>query len=325
MRRHRHRYLWSKIVLFGIPLVSIRHITLNYKYIRLITASSSTGQAEGDTQNIVFPRGNSEYGNDCFEARTDTVPRSLYGKLSHPFINLGFPKIGSSSLHSFFGCAGYRSAHYRCSPTLRCAECIQQSIAARLPPLHNCILAEVYSQIDDGSHGNFPQIEYLEELVRGYPNATFLLPFRNMNHWYRSLRKWHKNDTRMDEDLMLADIPGFRSGNGRTVHEFSEWFCKHVTRVRDMVSRFPSHSLVEIDLEDNVSTRQRMSDIFDVDATCWGRANVNLELHPELRSENMVNVGGQSKWFILGNRMIKGKDGTMRKRNYPGQPFPLYP
>ena len=36
----------------------------------------------------------SSFDKESFKARRDTVPSSLYGKISHPYINLGFPKAG---------------------------------------------------------------------------------------------------------------------------------------------------------------------------------------------------------------------------------------
>ncbi|KAL7504607.1 hypothetical protein ACHAXN_002493 [Cyclotella atomus] len=260
---------------------------------------------------------------DCLRARSDSIPTDRYGKLSYPFINMGFPKIGSSSLHSFFGCAGYRSAHYRCSSSTKCSECIQQSVREGLQPFHHCIAAEVYSQIDDGRN-SFPQIDYLEHILDTYPNATLLLAFRNMDSWYHSLSKWTRNNTNLAQDLVKADIKGLPTGMGNNVHDFSTWFCNHVNRVRDAVSKSPSHTLVEIDLDDEVKTRQFMSNVFDVDASCWGRANANLDLHPELKKENIVTAEGQKKWFLMGDKMIKGKDGIRRKRNYPGQQFLNY-
>lgn len=310
------RYRLSKTVfLCSVFFCFCCAIYINYRYIQLVFLESDTGNQKSEAMGI-------NYNNECFRARRETVPNSRYGKLNYPFINLGFPKIGSSSIHSFFGCAGYRSAHYRCSPTTRCSECIQQSVHGGLLPFHHCVLAEVYSQIDDGRN-NFPQIDYMDELVNGYPNATFLLAFRSMDNWYHSLTKWTRNGTRMDHDLMEADIKGFPSGMGQNIHEFSTWFCNHVNRVRDAVSQSPTSTLVEIDLDDEDSTRQRMSDIFNVDASCWGRANANLDVHPEL-SGKTLSAEGQSKWFLLGNKMIKAKDGTRRKREYPGEPFLSY-
>lgn len=310
--KNQRRYPWSKIVLVSTICITILSISyVNFQYVRLMT-SSSNGASNVSMIN--------DYSKDCFSARTESVPKDRYGRLSYPFINVGFPKIGSSSLHSFFGCAGYRSVHYRCSRSTKCSECIQQSVQEGLQPLHHCVVAEVYSQIDDGRN-SFPQIDYLDNMLEAYPNATLLLAFRNMDSWYRSLTKWTRNGTMMAHDLVQADITGLPTGIGNNVDEFSTWFCNHVDRVRDVVSKSPSHTLVEIDLDDEVKTRQFVSDVFDVDANCWGRANANLDVHPELKRENIVTAEGQKKWFLLGGNMIKGKNGIRRKRNYPGRQF----
>jgi len=124
---------------------------------------------------------------------------------------------------------------------------------------------------------------------------------------------------------MLADIKGFPSGTGRNVHEFSAWFCNHVRRVRHAAEKQPSLTLIEIDLDDERGTRQRMSELLDVDANCWGRSNANLELHPELSNQNTITAEGQSKWFLVGSRTIKGKNGSRRIRNYSGKQFLNYP
>ena len=88
--------------------------------------------------------------------------------LPFPVINLGFPKMGTSSLHAFFGCAGYRSMHYRCDKTYACAECLKnQHYQNRLNDskgdetekkvdLSKCGRSDVYSQIDRDDY--FPQV-----------------------------------------------------------------------------------------------------------------------------------------------------------------------
>jgi hypothetical protein len=80
-------------------------------------------------------------------------------------------------------------------------------------------------------------------------------------------------------------------------------------RVREIV---PRSNLVEIDIEDP-ATGRLMADMFDIDEGCWGRANVNFDLHPEIdrgQSENVPHLN-------LGKDMIRGKNGTMRERSLP--------
>ena len=245
----------------------------------------------------------------CFRARNDTVPISQYGKLKPPYINLGFPKMASTSIHSFFACAGYRAMHYRCDKDAKCSDCIEESVKEGLPPFAKCGKADVYSQIDDGSWGHFPQMEYLEELISGVPNATFFLTFRTMQKWYYSLTHWPPGNQfgqHMSDGLRKADIKGFPSGKGKNQEEFEQWFCTHVQMVRDIVAKNPSQTLVEINLEDpDISSR--LSDIFDVDDECWGHQNINTGV-------GITQTKRFRPWFVRGKTVIRGKHGVMRQR-----------
>eukprot|EP00573_Skeletonema_grethae_P011844 CAMPEP_0201702176 /NCGR_PEP_ID=MMETSP0578-20130828/35407_1 /ASSEMBLY_ACC=CAM_ASM_000663 /TAXON_ID=267565 /ORGANISM="Skeletonema grethea, Strain CCMP 1804" /LENGTH=337 /DNA_ID=CAMNT_0048189657 /DNA_START=213 /DNA_END=1222 /DNA_ORIENTATION=+ len=220
---------------------------------------------------------------NCFKARSNTVPDHLYGKLQKPYFNVGFPKTGTSSLHNFFKCGGLDSVHFRCSRIDSCARCMRESVEAGGRPLDLCDLdsrkIDVYAQMDDGMY--FPQIELLDELVAGYPNATLFLTFRSMEKWYNSLNKWppRRNGPHMNDRLKKQNITGFPSGVGENVDEFAEWFCNHVERVRGIVARSPSLTLVEVDIEDS-TTAKRMSDMFDIDESCWGHTNANPMSNP---------------------------------------------
>ena len=262
-----------------------------------VAVESSTANAAGADEYVDDTNGNTTHTikeESCFEARTNTTPTHLYGKLPTPYINLGFAKMGSSSIHAFFGCAGYRSTHYRCLPGSSCAKCIRQSIEDGLPPLQHCGSADVFAQIDDGSKGHYPQVEYIDELATGHPNATFLLPFRSMEKWYKSMKGWHQ----MNIKLRRANITGLPIGTGKNVDEFSTWWCWHVKRVRDIVARNPSHALVEINLEDP-STRERMGEMFGVDESCWGKANANSNIHPELNGT--ADSVEKKRWRLNGS------------------------
>ena len=158
----------------------------------------------------------------CFRARESNTSISLLDSL--PLINLGFPKMGTSSIHSFFGCAGLSSAHWHCSKGQLCAECVKDSVSAGAPPLEKCGGSDVYSELDSAEY--FPQIENLESLVRDYQNATFLLTFRSMSKWYHSVTNFHPSPLQppLDVRLRLANITNFPSGRGRNQTEFENWF-----------------------------------------------------------------------------------------------------
>lgn len=112
--------------------------------------------------------------------------------------------------------------------------------------------------------------------------------------------------------MVIANITGFINASGRGgPRDFSNFFCHHVERVRRIV---PPDNLVEIDIED-ANAGRLMSDMFDVDEGCWGRANVNSDLHPGIDTGR----SGKVPHLMWGRSMIRGKNGTMRKR-----PIPVY-
>ncbi len=246
--------------------------------------------------------------DSCLKARNNTVPKHLYGKLQKPYLNFGLPKMGTSSIHHFFECGGLASAHFRCNRIHSCARCMKHSVEAGGLPLDLCELRgeiDVYAQMDDGRY--FPQIELLDELVAGYPKATLFLTFRSIEKWYNSLQKWppRKNGPHMNDKMMKMNITGFPSGVGKNVDEFADWFCKHVERVRDIVARTPSLTLVEVDIEDSTIAK-RMSDIFEIDESCWGHSNVNPLANPDV---DLSEVQLAPKFVELSNKKeARGND-----------------
>ncbi|KAL3809764.1 hypothetical protein ACHAXA_010719 [Cyclostephanos tholiformis] len=184
----------------------------------------------------------------CLRARGDTVPKYMRGPnyLTLPVINLGMPKMGSTSLQYFFGCAGYGSSHFWCGGKV-CAECIRDSVMDGLMPFERCGGGPVYTQIDGHWRGTmhhyFPQVELLDALANSYDNATFVLTFRDAGDWYRSLTNWKPNTNRrsLAERMVRANVTGLavdggdREGGGP--RDFEDFLCRHVTRVREVVPR----------------------------------------------------------------------------------------
>lgn len=238
----------------------------------------------------------------CFRARNDTVPISMYGKLPKPWINLGtcimlspcdrhyfhlltfhapgLPKMGTTSLNEFFKCGKYTSYHFICGrdrgKPLLCANCSLNSVRNGFEPLAKCHPGDAWTQLDNGRY--FPQIELLEEFFKGYPEATFILMFRGMENWYNSMLNWPRDRKKyrpMTERLMKLNITGLPKGKGDDISVFADWHCGHVQRVRDMIAKYPAHTLVEIDIEDS-STGQYLEDLFGIKQECFGQKNANV-------------------------------------------------
>lgn len=85
-------------------------------------------------------------------------------------------------------------------------------------------MSDAFSQIDGNTNeGNFfTQIDLLEDFVRGYPNATFILTFRSMEKWFHSLSNWGGATPKGHKPISLklrlqqGNYPGFPTGKGKT-------------------------------------------------------------------------------------------------------------
>lgn len=213
--------------------------------------------------------------------------------------------MGTTSIHGFFGCSGYTTTHLRCTHANYCAKCMKESVDEGLPPLFKCtkelgFMSDAFSQIDGNTNeGNFfTQIDLLEDFVRGYPNATFILTFRSMEKWFHSLSNWGGATPKGHKPISLklrlqqGNYPGFPTGKGKNVEEFSEWWCWHVNRVRSTIKRY-NGTLVEVDIEDS-NAGQHMGEMFGINPSCWGRANVNTQIHQDLNQ----TVIGRLPWLM---------------------------
>ena len=183
----------------------------------LLEGMSGDDDDEMELSQETDPKG--LFTDSCFKARPDTVHASKYKTLQPPFINLGFPKMGTSSLHAFFSCGNLTSVHLDCKHKKgSCAKCFNDNVAEGRPPLTDCGGADVYAQIDNGRL--FPQIDILEEIVHGHPNATFFLTMRSMDKWFHSLTHWppRPNGPHMHTRFRKFNITGLLEvGRGKNV------------------------------------------------------------------------------------------------------------
>ena len=214
-------------------------------------------------------------------------------------VNLGMPKMGSTSLHSYFKCGGHTSVHWLCGGgKTYCGDCIEKAIKSDLLPLpySTCKMKKMasYAQIDRGPE-NLVQVNYLNEIVSGIPNATFILTFRNMTNWFRSLTNWGTPENNMRKRFERANITGLPEGVGKNVSQFSSFYCEYVKRVRKEVAKYPGrHELIEIDIEDPTVGRQ-VEEAFGIKETCWGHKNT-------AKHNNTVSVDELQRRYLLSQR-----------------------
>lgn len=149
---------------------------------------------------------------------------------------------------------------------------IRDNIASKRPPLyHKELIYQVYAEMNsqNPAKGNciFPQIEYLEEIHEYYPNATFILNTRNVDHWIHSVENW----SNMMSRLKLCNITGFPAGVGGP-NATRQFFLHHIKRIHQFVEIFPSHNLIEVDIESK-EAENIMANTFGANETCWGQSN----------------------------------------------------
>ena len=173
-----------------------------------------------------------------------------------------------------------------------CGKCIGLSIKQGKNPLEQCGNFTVFTQMDMhyGKKPIYPQVQYLEQLYEAAPNATCLLPFRNISQWVHSLSHWPKNNGhpkvkgpagwtyhKRFQNLVLPELNWTRDMGGDPA-DFDILFCRHVRNVRRFVSQHPSWSLVEFQLEDP-HAGDYLASILRVNASFWGQSNNNKDIH----------------------------------------------
>ena len=233
-----------------------------------------------------------------------------YSRLPLPVLNMGMPKCGSSTLYEFFGCIGFSATHWNYGTETFEALCMRDAANAGLPVLSTCAHGtDALTQLDitypfgferdfaskqkqqlSQAHflSNklrddcfFPQLSLLEEIHAESPDATFVLNFRPVEDWARSIQNWGD----MMPRFQACDLPNLPRGypedltNKEEVQEIMMlWFCSHVVNLRNFVKAHPSHALVEIDLYDTDLSKRMMSIFFPSkqegkSKQCWGHSN----------------------------------------------------
>ena len=223
---------------------------------------------------------------DCFTP----LPEPVLGThdLSR-IINVGMPKVGSSSIQAYFrhSYGISKARHFHCGRAGNCGKCIRRAVRNGQPPLVSCGNFTVYSQIDQLTNNrglcNFPQVLYLEQIYQENPHATFLLPMRNISAWYRSLAHWtaHGRATLMTHRFQKCALPmlNFTAQMGSKEQDYAMLMCNHVRHVRQFVRQHPTLTLIEFQLENN-DTGALLERLFPgTFARYWGQSNVQTKFH----------------------------------------------
>uniref|UniRef100_A0A7S1BY57 Sulfotransferase domain-containing protein n=1 Tax=Corethron hystrix TaxID=216773 RepID=A0A7S1BY57_9STRA len=253
-------------------------------------------------------------------------PFSVVPPISYPVIVVGMPKAGTTSIFNFFTCIQRRTSHQFCGLGNKLDECgtlMKENIESGRPPFHDLGNFEVYTQLDvERVRGNFedwkgvcyfPQIEALEEIHLQYPQATLLLNKRNVDAWISSVHRHRAMDIRMG----FCDITGFPPVERKNLKRemLQNLYESQVQRVRNFVKKYPSHRLVEVQIDDNGAGKQ-MVENFGGKLECWNQTNTHADVQEMVRAHAMLKLKRSYDRNENGGGLQEGESFRIKKANY---------
>jgi hypothetical protein len=220
---------------------------------------------------------------DAMERRNRQTGHDNEPLIPLPVLNMGMPKCGSTTLHSFFKCIGLKTTHWDQGTNEFEGLCMRDAVAAGLPPLKTCAAKTdalmqmdvthpfgwktyMYHSIKHRDECFFPQLSLLDEFHEENPNVTFILNFRPIDHWIESLVNWGNMLARI-RDCNLPNqprgVPEDLDDMESVKHTFMVMFCSQVIHLRNFVEEHGhSHALIELDLYDQETSKNVLSSLF---------------------------------------------------------------
>jgi hypothetical protein len=155
----------------------------------------------------------------------------------------------------------------------------------------------------------FPQHFRIQELHDAYPNATWILNWRDFDSWIESVLKWGRDDRLHDQFMneyymqgVLSSLP--ENNTTATKEIMKKIYYDHHELVREFVQQHPSHTLVEVNItHENAGTV--LAEAFGLNATAWKNINRNKKSFltslraTERKLFNGFHFIGSSLWWIL--------------------------
>lgn len=192
---------------------------------------------------------------------------------------VGFPKMGTSSLFSYFQCGGRNASHWRCGSRL-CAACLKENLAQDRYLFANCEY-DVYAQLDAAEPADdlcfFPQVTHLDSLHAAAPSSDIVLNLRPTRSWIDSVKRWRDLHQRLSDPQCLAAMSIVREPNATGLLSDGE-LASLVLEQRDRVFRFSrkygTHRLLMIDIE-SPAAAHLLHGQYGIDSSCWTQKNKN--------------------------------------------------
>jgi len=200
-------------------------------------------------------------------------------------IVIGLPKCGTSSIDYTLKNKNYITCHqyYKNNNS---SILIDQSLKNNEPAfsrVENLIKKDHqnkdikigYAQLDfcNENYNIWPQLTHLNEMCDCYPDAYFILNYRDTNRHVRSI----KNFFNFQQQLVMNNIVGLPIGKGANDEELANWI-NHINR--DIKSFFSKTSLNFLELKiDDKSAKEKLQKFLDEGKIEWKVMNKNPNLN----------------------------------------------
>ena len=239
------------------------------------------------------------------QAAVDTAMQEPAGaKLQMPILNVGLPQSGSQEVLDFFGCGGMKTSHYKCEancsgeragldsckmPVMKnyCGSCVTDNVKAGSPPLTGCGDYDVWAKLDGpwlaldapAADCMLPQIRSLDAIHEAYPHATLVLPLFPAAKWVQMVTSGNETHGTLRQNLRkcnLADTDYPCTADCVDDDEkFAAFYDAHSQAIRNWVEKYPTHELIEINLEGEDAGTQ-LAGATGIKATCWPEKKIEV-------------------------------------------------
>jgi len=245
-----------------------------------------------------------------------------------PVLNMGMPKLGSTSLYEYFRCSGFDATHWNLRTSDYEGLCMRDAVRVGLPPLQTCALdrhaimqmdvalpmgskykmqRSVFTSSELRDDCFFPQLSILEEIHDDSPHSTFIITFRPIEDWIRSMIGWysflerlqkcHLPNSPRGQPIIKKNTSSNNSSSSKAnsnqisddddleslKQSMTRFFCSHVIHLRNFVEAHPTHNLIELDLYNTNTSSQILDQLFPSSSannkvknnstSCWQHAN----------------------------------------------------
>ncbi len=174
-------------------------------------------------------------------------------------INMGVGKTGTSALQSYFKCSGLRTSHnmncgiYRCSKALTYFLDNNSSIKNEHLFRNYTGNYEAYTEMNDMSHCDFPQVDRIDEIVQILRNTCFILTYRTTASWLHSLKNFRAGPYRQTSFMEITTACKLRNRKPRNEKELEVWYSTHVERSMKILERTKCPVFINISNEKDSS------------------------------------------------------------------------